>query len=124
MVVLLIGEPASGVAVLSFRPTVRYEGPVAILDELYVRPELRGHRLDSALLDAAVDLVRDRAAPWSRSTWTVRTPMRAVSMKPTGSPTPSPIRQTQCCTTTENFEIRPTACNQVVRGGAYTSGHG
>ncbi len=59
-VALLIGEPASGVAVLSFRPNVWYRGPVAILDELYVRPELRGHRLGSALLDAALDLVRDR----------------------------------------------------------------
>jgi GNAT superfamily N-acetyltransferase len=60
VVVLLIGEPASGVAVLSFRPNVWYEGPVAILDELYVRPELRGRRLGSVLLDAALDLVRDR----------------------------------------------------------------
>ena len=60
VVVLLIGEPASGVAVLSFRPNVWYRGPVAILDELYVRPELRGRRLGSALLDAALDLVRDR----------------------------------------------------------------
>ena len=60
VVVLLIGEPASGVAVLSFRPNVWYRGPVAILDELYVRPELRGHRLGSALLEAALDLVRDR----------------------------------------------------------------
>ena len=45
---------------LSFRPNVWYRGPVAILDELYIRPELRGHRLGSALLDAALDLVRDR----------------------------------------------------------------
>jgi len=60
VVVLLTGEPASGVAVLSFRPNVWYRGPVAILDELYVRPELRGHRLGSALLDAALDVVRDR----------------------------------------------------------------
>lgn len=60
VVVLLIGEPAGGAAVLSFRPNVWYRGPVAILDELYVSPELRGHRLGSALLDAALDLVRDR----------------------------------------------------------------
>ena len=60
VVVLLTGEPASGVAVLSFRPNVWYRGPVAILDELYVRPELRGHRLGSALLDEALDLVRGR----------------------------------------------------------------
>jgi GNAT superfamily N-acetyltransferase len=60
VVVLLIGEPASGLAVLSFRPSVWYRGPVAILDELYVRPGLRGRRLGSALLNAACDLVRDR----------------------------------------------------------------
>lgn len=60
VVALLTGEPANGVAVLSFRPNVWYPGPVAILDELYVRPELRGHRLGSALLDAALDMVQAR----------------------------------------------------------------
>ena len=60
VVVLLVGEPASGLAVLSFRPNVWYQGPVAILDELYVRPGLRGHRLGSALLDAARHVVLDR----------------------------------------------------------------
>lgn len=49
-------------AVLSFRPNVWYRGPVAILDELYIRPELLGHRLGSALLDAALVLVRDRGS--------------------------------------------------------------
>ncbi|WP_247045408.1 GNAT family N-acetyltransferase [Arthrobacter rhizosphaerae] len=60
LVALVVGEPATGLAVLSFRPNVWYEGPVAILDELYVRPDQRGQRLGSALLTAACDLVRRR----------------------------------------------------------------
>lgn len=60
VIALLVGEPATGLAVLSFRPNVWYEGPVAILDELYVRPALRSQRLGSALLAAACDLVRRR----------------------------------------------------------------
>ena len=60
VIALLVGEPATGLAVLSFRPNVWYEGPVAILDELYIRPGLRGQRLGSALLAAACDLVRRR----------------------------------------------------------------
>lgn len=60
VVVLLVGEPATGLAVLTFRPSVWYDGPVAILDELYVRPSARGRRLGSALLASACDLVRGR----------------------------------------------------------------
>ena len=32
LVALLTGEPANGVAILSFRPSVWYEGPAALLD--------------------------------------------------------------------------------------------
>jgi GNAT superfamily N-acetyltransferase len=60
VIALLVGQPAAGVAMLSFRLNVWYKGPVAILDELYVRPGLRGRRLGSALLAAACDLVRGR----------------------------------------------------------------
>jgi GNAT superfamily N-acetyltransferase len=57
---LLIGEPALGIALLSFRPSVWYDGPVAMLDELYVRPEARRRGLGGALLHAMVELVTQR----------------------------------------------------------------
>lgn len=62
LVALLSGEPAVGVAVLSFRPDLWHDGPVATLDELYVRPGTRGQRVGHAILEAACRLVRDRGA--------------------------------------------------------------
>lgn len=60
MVALLAGEPAAGVALLSFRPNVWDEGPVALLDELYVRPQLRGRGLGTELLHRAFAVARER----------------------------------------------------------------
>ena len=62
LVVLLAGVPAVGVAVLSFRSNVWYEGPAAALDELYVRPDMRGQRFGHAMLEAACRLARERGA--------------------------------------------------------------
>ncbi|HEX5739991.1 MAG TPA: GNAT family N-acetyltransferase [Pilimelia sp.] len=59
---LLTGAPAVGVAVVSFRANVWYDGPVALLDELYVRPDLRGRRHGHSLLQAACALARERGA--------------------------------------------------------------
>jgi GNAT superfamily N-acetyltransferase len=57
---LLTGEPAVALAVLTLRPNVWYDGPVALLDELYVVPDLRSRGLGSALLAAAEVVTRQR----------------------------------------------------------------
>lgn len=62
LVALLSDEPAVGVAVLSFRANAWYDGPVAALDELYVRPHMRGQRFGHAMLEGACRLARERGA--------------------------------------------------------------
>ncbi|GAA1573206.1 GNAT family N-acetyltransferase [Dactylosporangium maewongense] len=62
LVVLLAGEPAAGVAVLSFRVNVWSEGPAVVLDELYVGPGLRGQGVGRAMLGAAGEVAKGRGA--------------------------------------------------------------
>lgn len=59
---LLTGTPAVGVAVLTLRPNVWYDGPVALLDELYIAPDRRGQGLGSDLLAAVETAARQRGA--------------------------------------------------------------
>jgi GNAT superfamily N-acetyltransferase len=62
VLVLLSGDltTPTGFAFLTLRPTPYYEGPLAQLEELYVRPELRDQGIGTALLQTAMLHVRER----------------------------------------------------------------
>lgn len=57
---VLAGDPAVGLALVTLRTSVWYDGPVATLDELYVAPHRRGHGLGGRLLAAVEREVRRR----------------------------------------------------------------
>lgn len=48
---LLAGTPSLAVALVTVRPNVWYEGQVALLDELYVVPERRGHGIGTVVIE-------------------------------------------------------------------------
>ncbi|MGR2753371.1 GNAT family N-acetyltransferase [Agromyces arachidis] len=64
-VIVLLAESAAddvGFAYLTLRPTPYGDGPLAQLEELYVRPELRDRGIGTRLLGAALDAVAERDA--------------------------------------------------------------
>jgi GNAT superfamily N-acetyltransferase len=62
LVTLLAGPEPHGVAVLRFRPSIWTPGLECYLAELYVVPPRRGQGLGRALMEAAMDLARERGA--------------------------------------------------------------
>lgn len=64
VLVQLAGEPGAeiGFALVTLRPTPYYDGPLAQLEELYVRPALRGRGLGGGLMDAVEQEARECGA--------------------------------------------------------------
>lgn len=62
--VMLAGEPAAGVAIVRYRPSLLTPGLEAYLAELYVVPGRRGQGLGRALLEAVLARARERGADY------------------------------------------------------------
>jgi ribosomal protein S18 acetylase RimI-like enzyme len=62
--VLLAGDGPDGLAVVRFRPSIWTVGLECYLAELYVVPQLRGQGRGRSLMEAAIELARERGADY------------------------------------------------------------
>jgi GNAT superfamily N-acetyltransferase len=58
----LLDEGDIGFAQVSFNPSVWADGPIGLLEELYVVPDRRGEGIGRALMEAVLALARERGA--------------------------------------------------------------
>lgn len=59
-IAILAGAPAIAVALVTLRPNVWYSGPVALLDELYVAPPLRGCGIGTTIVQELLEIAHRR----------------------------------------------------------------
>lgn len=59
-VAVLAGTPPVALALTTFRTNVWYEGPVALLDELYVVPHLRSQGIGASVVAHLIEIARAR----------------------------------------------------------------
>jgi GNAT superfamily N-acetyltransferase len=62
LIIVIGGQGPDGLAQLSFRHSVFDGAPIALLEELYVAPPMRGGGLGRALLEGAIEAARERDA--------------------------------------------------------------